>query len=203
MEKQIRQLSSLKTLKEMRGTSGRTTEELRFQKLASLKYRQSVPVKNASPTRLQKSVNPSSDIKVQIISSQLKMRKEEILSKTSELEELECRAKSYYNEILQLKDENSKLRDNIRVLQFETAGKKLDERESLVMPSLFDELQLVSEVSHSDNLSSKPINFTILNNGIPTKKQPLEFADSATQTSKTRLSKDKSKEKQRGCFSCF
>ncbi|OMJ95584.1 hypothetical protein SteCoe_1003 [Stentor coeruleus] len=202
MEKQLRQLNSLKTLQEMRGTTaGRTTEEMRMHKLSVIKARQSVPVNNNSPQRSHKpqQASPNNDIKIQIITNQLKKKNQEIELKAHELDEMEFESKKYYNEICQLKEENNRLRERFQCLQFEILNKKNEERESLLLPSLYDELQLVAEGSTFEHLQKSALyqNYIITK---PTSGGP-ELKEATTQTNE--IHKPMKSEKNRGCFSCF
>lgn len=197
MEKQLRQLNSLKTLQEMRGTTGRPTEEMKVQRLAGIKYRQSVPVNNNSPEKHTRAGSSNSDIKVTIISNQLKRKNEEIQIKVNEIDELAYTSRKYYEEIMKLKEENQRLNEKCRMLQNEIGCKRTEDRESLLLPSLFDELQLLKEGSVTDY--HKSILYQQFNEIKASHKSLIALADIGCQTD---LIKTKG-EKDRGCCSWF
>lgn len=197
MEKQLRQLNSLKTLQEMRVTTGRPTEEMRVQRLASIKYRQSVPANHNSPEKNHKSTSSNSDIKVTIISNQLKRKNEEIQIKVNEIDELAYTSRKYYEEITKLKEENQRLNEKCRMLQNEIGIKRTEDRESLVMPSLFDELQLLKE--GSVNEFQKSVIYQHYNEIKTSHKSLISLADTGCQTDNIKTKG----EKDRGCCSWF
>lgn len=200
MEKQIRQLNSLKTLQEMRGTAGRPTEEMKVNRLAQIKYRQSVPVNN-SPERNHKASASGNDIKITIISNQLKRKNEEIFDKVNEIDQLEYRAQKLYEENSKIKEENQRLNEKIRTLMIEYDHKKTEDRESLVLPSLYDELQLMKEGSVTDY--QKSVIYHHYNELKASHKSMISLKDFSTQTDEISVSKTKKEIKERDCCSWF
>ena len=197
LTKELRQLNSFKTLQEMRGTNGRTTEDMKINKLAQIKYRQSVPIRDISPQRsVIPLINPMNDFKVQVISDQLRRKKEEIDLKTTELDKLEYTTNKYYEEIIKLRQENASLHVKLRCMQFEYANKRSEDRESLMPPSLFDEFQNLKDGSVVETAYQKSIsyhNFEIKH----TPKETYSFLDASTQTSD--YVKDKKKKNSYDC----
>jgi hypothetical protein len=202
MEKQIRQLNSLKTLQEMRVTTGRPTEEMKVHRLAQIKYRQSVPVNHNSPDRSHKPTGSNSDIKVTIISNQLKKKNEEIQIKALENDELVYKSQRFYDENFKLREENQRLNEKIRNIFNEFEHKRTEDRESLLLPSLYDELQMIKEGSAGD--FQKSVIYHHVSDLKASRKSFVSVRDFYTQTDEMKLvKKDKNEAKERGCCSWF
>lgn len=197
LNKQLRRLTSLKTLQQIRGTDTRTTEEMKQHRLAKIQYRQSVPVKKGSDGKSSHPLSPKNDFRVQIITDQLKKKKEEIKMKAFEFDELEYTSRRYYQEITKLKEENKSLHEKFRLLQLELYNKKIDERESALLISLDDEFK---QIENARSVNGSFIHKLIGETSKPTLKPFVEIKDSFTQTPKKTKFKSRS---ESSCFGCF
>lgn len=201
LTKQLRQLTSFKTLQEMRSTIGRTTEDMKNQKKAQLKYRQSVPLTLGSPAR---SLKPPSnhDIKVQIITEQLKQKKDEVLNKNIEVEVLQDNLRKYSEELLKLKEENHELHERLRLLRFQINNKSSDERDSGIFPSLYEEFMLVRD--ESSDMSGKKLEKTFENEkNSDTTKEHKQKTKTSVFSMQTSSIYSKPNEKDRLCCVCI
>lgn len=192
MEKELRQLNSLKTIQVMRVSTGKLSEDA---PKPSLNKRQSVP--SVIETTKKSSISHA-DLKVSIISSQLKQKNEELQQKKMEIDQLNRVSKKYIEEINRLREENFRLIEKNQDLVFEMKFKKSEGAESLIMPSLFDEFQKISTSLQDESISSPRIaDFN------STAKAFASQRDFSTQTITAIKKIDKKNEKNRGCCSWF
>lgn len=151
LEKDLRQLNSLKTIQEMTGTNGRSNEDMKIRRSNRLSCRQSVPLKDLhSPKKPWMFPNSNGDVKYQILANQIRLRDEKVKRKESLLMELEENSEKYEREIERLNEEIEKLREIITKSKTLRTISSVENRESIAIPSLFDELQLMNRESMID-----------------------------------------------------
>ncbi|OMJ92754.1 hypothetical protein SteCoe_4382 [Stentor coeruleus] len=147
LEKELRQLNSFKTIKEITGTTGRTTEDMKIRRLRLSSLRQSTPVKELPSSRINflsprdTLVSPRSDFKYQLVSNKLKKKDEIQKMHEDELADLKILVDMYMRENDKLKEENRRLLERIANQKvIESVHRRLSSRESIPIPSLYDEI---------------------------------------------------------------
>jgi hypothetical protein len=201
MEKELRQLNSLKTIQAMRVSTGKLSED--HSKTIPIK-RKSVPI----VIETKKSSSSNADIKITIISNQLKAKNEELQQKSFEVDQLGRISKKYIEEINRLREENFKLLEKVKELQYDTNFKKSEGVESIYIPSLYEELQKVSGSSFPEDSISSPrildsFSSPRLLDFNSTHKAFASHRESSTQTITAIKKEGKIIDKNRSCCSWF
>ena len=207
LEKELRQLNSFKAIQEIKGSNGRTPQDMKNRRQQRQSLRLSVPINQLPLNQLftprgKQSFFPSTprnDFKIQMFSNQIKFKSEKLIQVEAELNELEVKLIKYELDIEKLTDENSALVEKLQLIQIDNNRKTIENRDSINIPSLYDELSLIKEGStieirkgsNSVDLRAKYIDEGIQN--VP------ELMEISTQTKRIEISQ----EFTRKCFYWF
>ena len=200
LEKEIRQLNSFKAIQEMRDT--RDDDYARIKSLrGKKKIRKSVPnsYNFVSPKLSAFFGSPKNDFRLEFEFNQLKVKNELAKKKENELNEFSENYETYMKELDNLKDENLKLNQKLRENYFNINFKLRESRESLIFPSLFDEMQQILERNTSEaNLKGdvSPFNHNVTHSHKET-QIVLMTEEKITQTKPINI------KTRNSCLSCF
>lgn len=204
LEKELRQLNSFKTIQEMTGTTGRTTEDMKTRRLRLSNLRQSTPVKELPSPRVNfpsprgALMSPRNDFKYQFVSNKLKKKDEIQKMHEDQLTELNILVEMYIKENDKVKEENRKLLERMANQKIiESVHRRLSSRESFPIPSLYDEIAQSRDGSSIEYFT--PIALPIEKHGLYIDKSTQaipSMQNLATQTKETSFKRDMS----RGCL---
>ena len=203
LEKDLRQLNSLKAIQLIRESVGRSPEDMKKRRQQISNYRQSVPIRKCnSPTNRKLTIptTPKNDFRHQMLTNQIKFKDERAKKAENDYNELEIKIIKYEIEIEKLSNENKALIDKLQLCRLEINRSTIDNRESLMIPSLFDELMLIRDgstvESHMGGSVYIDVRVKTSEKGI---QNTAEKTDRRTQTKTF----DGSSGTQRSCFSWF
>ena len=156
LEKEIRRLTSYKTIQEMRGTNGRTADDMKRRKLEKKNSRLSVPISANSPvTSPTNKTQQRTSFMVEALNKQLKKKEETI-------NQLEKKLTSSNLEQSKLRKKNSQLKERNKELNYQLQEERLkDPRldteidEQGTYASLYDELQKIGGTISPEAIRSR------------------------------------------------
>ena len=215
LERDLRQLTSLRTIQEMKDNSGRTTEDMRKMRSTRLSDRQSMPINQMTSTQKSIPYSPRADINKQILKSQLQYKDEQLKALEALVTDMEFQTEKCLQENEKVRAENMILIDKFRRMEMYVPANSVDSRESFPIPSLYDELRIMRNDS---TVEGKSISYdrSIL---VQMDKSPYEprlkctvatqtihpvfLPDKISPSTGSDKTRDAVSEKKRNCFGCL
>lgn len=201
LEKELRRLNSMKKIQEMRGTIGRSQEDIKLRQITKRDYRQTMPM-NIEPILSPTGKKRSNDLHTnkefnQNLTKNLKTKDELIRKLENELSKFQAQEIMLREDMGNLKVENQSMLYRLKEMQLlmQIKRESIGEEEQNIAngSNLYEEMKLIGEpiytesnARESESPSFKPVT-----------------ANMSTQTKKSPKIKSRASEKRSSCFSCF